>query len=96
MPSRSKRRLPFVVSPSNHERPFDRLRANGKEAVFNGMGIGLGSLWLSTVPDERSSRPSGGGTSSDSHGGAILRERSDLREWRTWSALLHSVCSASP
>jgi len=23
--------MPFVVSPSNHERPFDRLRANGTE-----------------------------------------------------------------
>ncbi len=27
-------RMPFVVSLSNHERPFDRLRANGLNFIF--------------------------------------------------------------
>ena len=27
---------PFVVSLSNHERPFDRLRANRRNTVFQG------------------------------------------------------------
>jgi hypothetical protein len=26
--------MPFVVSLSNHERPFDRLRANGRRLIF--------------------------------------------------------------
>jgi len=26
--------MPFVVSLSNHERPFDRLRANGLDSIF--------------------------------------------------------------
>jgi hypothetical protein len=29
--------IPFVVSLSNHERPFDRLRANGLNPIFKAM-----------------------------------------------------------
>jgi hypothetical protein len=32
-------RTPFVVSLSNHERPFDRLRANGENPIFVTMTV---------------------------------------------------------
>jgi hypothetical protein len=34
--------MPFVVSLSNHEGPFDRLRANERKAIFEAVRPGQG------------------------------------------------------
>ena len=31
--------VPFVVSLSNHERPFDKLRANARKPIFVAMAV---------------------------------------------------------
>ena len=53
--------MPFVLSPSNHERPFDKLRANGLQSIFATMmkeviviarsasDAAISARWLRTV-----------------------------------------------
>jgi len=55
-------KTPFVVSLSNHEQPFDRLRANGLESIFvtrqgglipSKLGVVFGVLVLLVKPETK-------------------------------------------